>query len=104
MYFIFLFKNKQLINDVFFLTQCAGCEPDFAILSRNNINLTNKSDLCNLILNIGVVMGRNNEKNIKKHNDKLHKAQDKAKQALILRKEKLKIITKKFNEDKSSES
>ncbi len=48
-------------------------------------------------------MGRNNEKNIKKHNDKLHKAQDKAKLAVILRKEKLKMITKKFNEDKSTE-
>ncbi|WP_199250876.1 hypothetical protein [Flavobacterium sp. I-STPA6A] len=48
-------------------------------------------------------MGRNNEKNIKKHNDKLHKAQDKAKQAVLLRKEKLKLITKKFNEDKTTE-
>jgi len=43
-------------------------------------------------------MSRNNEANIKKHNDKLHKAQDKAKQAAITRKEKLKAITKKFNE------
>lgn len=48
-------------------------------------------------------MSRNNEKNIKKHNDKLHKAQAKAKQAEIARKEKLKQITKKFNEDKASE-
>lgn len=48
-------------------------------------------------------MSRNNERNIKKHNDKLHKAQDKVKQAEILRKEKLKQITKKFNEDKTSE-
>ena len=48
-------------------------------------------------------MSRNNEINIKKHNDKLHKAQDKAKQAVLLRKEKLKQITKKFNEDKASE-
>lgn len=47
-------------------------------------------------------MGRNNERNIKKHNDKLHKAQDKAKQAVIARKEKLKEIVKKFNEDKCS--
>jgi hypothetical protein len=47
-------------------------------------------------------MGRNNERNIKKHNDKLHKAQDKVKQAEIARKEKLKQIIKKFNEDKSS--
>ncbi len=48
-------------------------------------------------------MSRNNEKNIKKHNDKLHKAQDKKKQAEINRKEKLKQIAKKFNESKSSE-
>lgn len=46
--------------------------------------------------NIGF-MGRNNERNIKKHNDKLHKAQDKVKQAEVLRKEKLKAIVKKFN-------
>ncbi|MDI1305441.1 MULTISPECIES: hypothetical protein [unclassified Flavobacterium] len=49
-------------------------------------------------------MSRNNERNIKKHNDKLHKAQDKVKQAEMLRKEKLKQIVKKFNEDKSSEN
>jgi hypothetical protein len=49
-------------------------------------------------------MSRNNERNIKKHNDKLHKAQDKAKQAVIDRKEKLKQITKKFNEGKSFEN
>ncbi|MFC0779990.1 hypothetical protein [Flavobacterium sp. HJSW_4] len=48
-------------------------------------------------------MGRNNEKNIKKHNDKLHKAQAKAKQAEISRKEKLKEIMKKFNESKNEE-
>ncbi|UFH34730.1 hypothetical protein [Flavobacterium acetivorans] len=48
-------------------------------------------------------MSRNNERNIKKHNDKLHKAQDKAKQAQMLRKEKLKQIVKKFNDTKSSE-
>lgn len=48
-------------------------------------------------------MGRNNEKNIKRHNDKLHKAQDKAKQAAQLRKEKLKAIVKKFNENTSTE-
>ncbi len=47
-------------------------------------------------------MGRNNERNIKKHNDKLHKAQDKVKQAEISRKEKLKQIVKKFNESKPS--
>ena len=39
-------------------------------------------------------MGRNNERNIKKHNDKLHKAQDKAKKAAMERKEKLKEIFK----------
>jgi len=49
-------------------------------------------------------MGRNNEANIKKHNDKLHKAQAKAKKAEMERKEKLKQITKKFNEDKASEN
>jgi hypothetical protein len=49
-------------------------------------------------------MSRNNEGNIKKHNDKLHKAQDKAKKAAMDRKEKLKLITKKFNEGKSSEN
>ncbi|MDP5200178.1 hypothetical protein [Flavobacterium sp. DG2-3] len=48
-------------------------------------------------------MGRNNEKNIKKHNDKLHKAQAKAKQAEISRKEKLKEIVKKYNESKEEE-
>lgn len=45
-------------------------------------------------------MSRNNERNIKKHNDKLHKAQDKVKNAEVIRKEKLKEIIKKFN-DKS---
>lgn len=49
-------------------------------------------------------MSRNNEGNIKKHNDKLHKAQEKAKKAVIDRKEKLKQITKKFNEDKASKN
>lgn len=49
-------------------------------------------------------MSRNNERNIKKHNDKLHKAQDKVKQAAMDRKEKLKQITKKFNESKDSEN
>jgi hypothetical protein len=48
-------------------------------------------------------MSRNNEKNIKKHNDKLHNAQDKKKQSEIIRKEKLKQIAKKFNESKTSE-
>ena len=49
-------------------------------------------------------MGRNNEKNIKKHNDKLHKAQDKAKIAALLRKEKLSAIMKKFNDANKSEN
>jgi hypothetical protein len=48
-------------------------------------------------------MSRNNEGNIKKHNDKLHKAQDKAKLAEIQRKEKLKQIVKKFNETNSAD-
>jgi len=48
-------------------------------------------------------MGRNNEKNIKIHNDKLHKAQAKKKQAEVSRKEKLKEIVKKFNENKKEE-
>ena len=42
-------------------------------------------------------MSRNTEKNIKKHNDKLHKAQDKVKQAKVERSEKLKAIIDKFN-------
>lgn len=46
-------------------------------------------------------MGRNNERNIKIHNDKLHKEQDKVKAAKLLRKENLKLIVRKFNEDKS---
>jgi hypothetical protein len=45
-------------------------------------------------------MGRNNERNIKAHNDKLHKAQDKAKAKKVAREEKLKAISKKFNESK----
>lgn len=48
-------------------------------------------------------MSRNNEKNIKKHNDKLHKAQDKAKQAKVDRAAQLKAIIKKYNEDNSKE-
>ena len=50
------------------------------------------------------IMGRNNERNIKKHNDKLHKAQDKVKQAEMLRKEKLKQIVKKFNENNEQDN
>lgn len=45
-------------------------------------------------------MGRNNPKNIKAHNDKLHKAQDKEKAKKVARTEQLKIIIKKFNESK----
>ena len=45
-------------------------------------------------------MGRNNERNIKKHNDKLHKAQQKTKDAATLLKEKRAAILKKFNEEK----
>jgi len=43
-------------------------------------------------------MSRNTEKNIKAHNDKLHKAQDKVKAKKMAREEKLKAITRKFNE------
>jgi hypothetical protein len=49
-------------------------------------------------------MSRNNEKNIKKHNNKLYKEQDRVKNAEILRKEKLKQITKKFHDSKNSET
>ena len=49
-------------------------------------------------------MGRHNDRNIKKHNDKLHKEQDKVKAAKVLRKEKLKLIVKKFNADKADEN
>jgi hypothetical protein len=45
-------------------------------------------------------MGRNNPKNIKAHNDKLHKAQDKEKAKKAARAELLKSIVKKFNENK----
>jgi hypothetical protein len=48
-------------------------------------------------------MGRNNDRNIKIHNDKLHKAQDKAKQAERIRKDKLKEIVKQFNESKNEQ-
>lgn len=47
------------------------------------------------------LMGRNNAKNIKTHNDKLHKEQDKAKAKKVAREEKLKAIARKFNEGKS---
>ena len=42
-------------------------------------------------------MSRNTDANIKKHNDKLHKSQDKAKAKVISRNEKLRAIVKKFN-------
>ena len=46
-------------------------------------------------------MGRNNERNIKKHNDKLHKEQDKAKAKKVARADKLKEIIKKFKDPNS---
>lgn len=45
-------------------------------------------------------MGRNNPKNIKAHNDKLHKSQDKEKAKKAARAELLKAMVRKFNEDK----
>ncbi|MGC4039279.1 MAG: hypothetical protein QM710_00360 [Flavobacterium sp.] len=45
-------------------------------------------------------MGRNNAKNIKAHNDKLHKAQDKEKAKKVAREQKLKNILRKFNDGK----
>ncbi|NNT72979.1 hypothetical protein HKT18_12185 [Flavobacterium sp. IMCC34852] len=45
-------------------------------------------------------MGRNNPKNIKAHNDKLHKAQDKEKAKKAARAELLKTMVRKFNEHK----
>jgi len=47
-------------------------------------------------------VSRNTEKNIKKHNDKLHKAQAKVKSAAVARKEMLKKIVRKFNTDSDS--
>lgn len=47
-------------------------------------------------------MGRNNERNIKKHNDKLHKSIAKAKNAAIDRKIQLKAIIKKHNTQNES--
>jgi len=46
-------------------------------------------------------MSRNTDKNIKAHNDKLHKAQDKAKAKKVAREEKLKAMVRKFNENKN---
>ena len=45
-------------------------------------------------------MSRNTDKNIKAHNDKLHKAQDKEKAKKVAREEKLKTMNRKFNESK----
>ena len=47
-------------------------------------------------------MGRNNPKNIKAHNDKLHKEQNKAKAKKLAREGKLKAIVRKFNEEKNN--
>jgi hypothetical protein len=47
-------------------------------------------------------MSRNNEKNIRKHNNKLHKEQDQ--NAEILRKEKLKQINEKFYDSNNLEN
>jgi hypothetical protein len=47
-------------------------------------------------------VSRNTEKNIKKHNDKLHKAKAKVKNASVARKEMLKKIVRKFNSDSES--
>ena len=46
-------------------------------------------------------MGRNTPKNIKIHNDKLHKEQAKKKEKELTRKEKLKEIVRKFNDEKN---
>jgi hypothetical protein len=43
-------------------------------------------------------MGRNNQKNSKEHNDKLHKSQAKAKAKKNARAQKLKEIQRKYNE------
>jgi sRNA-binding carbon storage regulator CsrA len=45
-------------------------------------------------------MGRNNPKNIKIHNDKLHQKIAKKKDKELIRKEKIKLIIQKFNEEK----
>lgn len=46
-------------------------------------------------------MGRNNPKNIKAHNDKLHKKQAKEKAKKNARTEKLKEIVRRFNKSKT---
>jgi hypothetical protein len=45
-------------------------------------------------------MGRNNEQNKKKHNDKLAKERSKAMKSELERKEKLTAIIKKYNNSK----
>ncbi|WP_353083130.1 hypothetical protein [Flavobacterium sp.] len=47
-------------------------------------------------------MGRNNERNIKRHNDKLNKEHDKVKAKKVAREEKLKAMVRKFNENKNN--
>lgn len=47
-------------------------------------------------------MSRRNQENIKKYNDKLHKASAKIKMQKVERKAQLKAIMKKFNEDKAN--
>ncbi len=44
-------------------------------------------------------MSRNNAQNIKKHNDKLHKEQAKAKMQKVARKAQLKAILDKFHSE-----
>lgn len=48
-------------------------------------------------------MSRKNQQNIKKHNDKLHKAEAKVKKQKVERKAQLKAIMKKFNEENSKD-
>lgn len=49
-------------------------------------------------------MSRKNKENIQKHNDKLHKAKAKIKQSAQERKERLKAIIAKHNENNSSQN
>ena len=49
-------------------------------------------------------MGRNNPENIKKHNDKLHKAQEKVKKSAQVRKEQLKAIMTQYKESQTSQN
>ncbi|SHJ17558.1 hypothetical protein [Flavobacterium terrae] len=46
-------------------------------------------------------MSRKNNENIRKYNDKLHKAEAKEKKQKVERKAQLKAILKKFNENKN---